>query len=189
MTILPARAPGWTAWLLLSLCMAPAIAADAPGAADLQAADIDVPRERLPAPTFTLKTLDGTRVRLADFRGRPLLMVHFWATFCKPCRKELPALDRLARDLGGNGLTVLAVAVDRGNPRVVGRFVRDHAIGLTVPLDPGGEVRTAYEIDALPTTYLIGPDGRFVGRAIGPRAWDSPRLRNAVIELTKEWHR
>ena len=84
------------------------------------------------------------------------------------------------------GAVVAGPQVRRGELAIVGRFVRDHNISLPVPLDPGGKVRAAYEIDALPTTYLVGPDGRFVGRAIGPRAWDSAALRRLLIELMKD---
>jgi len=121
-------------------------------------------------------------------RNRPraeLVLLHFWATFCKPCREELPALDRLSREFAGKGFAVLAIAVDRDDPQAVEHFVREHTIRLTVPLDPGGEVRKKYEIDALPTSYLIGPDGRFVGRVVGAHDWISPEFRALVDELTR----
>lgn len=170
--------------LSLALCFpGPAAGAAAP-AAQMQALHIDAPRERLPAPAFALPSLDGNRIRLQDYRGQ-LVLLHFWATFCKPCREELPALDRLSREFADKGFAVLAIAVDRDDPQAVEDFVREQAIRLTVPLDPGGEVRKKYEIDALPTSYLIGPDGRFVGRVVGERDWTSPEFRALIGELTR----
>lgn len=172
------------ATLSLALCFP----APAPGAASLaaqmQALHIDTPRERLPAPAFALTSLDGKTIRLQNYRDQ-LVLLHFWATFCKPCREELPALDRLSREFAGKGFAVLAIAVDRDHPQAVEDFVREHAVRLTVPLDPGGEVRKKYEIDALPTSYLIGPDGRFVGRVMGERDWTSPAFKALIGELTR----
>lgn len=171
------------ATLSLAICFPAPAPAAAPLAAQLQALHIDAPRERLPAPDFALPLLDGKTIRLQDYHGQ-LVLLHFWATFCKPCREELPALDRLSREFPGKGFAVLAIAVDRDHPQGVEHFVREHAIRLTVPLDPGGEVRKKYEIDALPTSYLIGPDGRFVGRVVGERDWTSPEFRTLIDELT-----
>ncbi len=169
--------------LSLTLCFPGPAAEAAPLAAQLQALHIDAPHERLPAPAFALPSLDGKTIRLQDYHGQ-LVVLHFWATFCKPCREELPALDRLSREFTGKGFAVLAIAVDRDHPQAVEHFVREHAIRLTVPLDPGGEVRKKYEIDALPTSYLIGPDGRFVGRVVGERDWTSPGFKALIDELT-----
>jgi thiol-disulfide isomerase/thioredoxin len=170
------------ATLLLTLCLAPGVPADTALEVQMRDLHIETPRERLPAPGFELLTLDGETVRLGAYRGR-LVLLHFWATFCEPCRKELPALDRLAGKLGADSPVILAIAVDRDRPRQVAKFVREHALKLTVPLDPDGKVRTSYEIDALPTTYLIAPDGRFVGRAVGERPWDSPQFRQLISGL------
>jgi len=173
------------ATLLLALCLAPPVPADTALEAQMHALHIETPRERLPAPGFELASLDGTTIDLGRYRGQ-LVLLHFWATFCEPCRKELPALDRLARHLGVDSPAILAVAVDRDRPQQVKQFVREHAIDLRIPLDPDGEVRNSYEIDALPTTYLIGPDGRFVGRAVGERQWDSPEFQQLIGTLTKQ---
>jgi peroxiredoxin len=170
------------ATLSLALCFPAPTPGAASLAAQMRALHIDTPRERLPAPAFALASLDGKTVRLQDYRGQ-LVALHFWATFCKPCRKELPALDQLSREFADRGFAVLAIAVDRDHPQAVENFVREHAIRLTVPLDPGGEVRKQYEIDALPTSYLIGPDGRFVGRVVGERDWTSPAFKALIGEL------
>lgn len=166
--------------LLLALCL--------PASAEslheqMRALDIDIPRERLAAPLFELPALDSSSVRLADYRGR-LVLIHFWATFCASCRDEMPALATLAGRFADSGLVVLAVAVDRGNRSGVAEFARRYGQRLTVPLDADGEVRKRYEIEALPTTYLVGRDGRFLGRSIGARHWDSAPFAALVEQLT-----
>jgi peroxiredoxin len=169
----------------LMLCLAaqlPGLASAATLAEQMALLQIDVPRERLPAPEFELQSLDGKLIRLEDFRGS-LVLLNFWATFCKPCRDEMPAMAALFRRFRDQGLVVLAVAVDRGNRRAVDAFVKRHSIEFPVPLDPEGSARKRYEIDALPTSYLIGRDGRFVGRAIGEKQWDSPEIKQLIHGL------
>jgi len=151
----------------------------------LQALQLDIPRQRLPAPDFALRDLSGRTVRLNDYKGQ-LILLNFWATFCKPCRDEMPALAALAHDFRAQGLAVLAVAVDRGNRNSVQQFVSEHDINFDVPLDPDGQVRNDYEIDALPTSYLIGKDGRFIARALGDRHWDNTAFRSLIGALLTE---
>lgn len=143
-------------------------------------ADITRPRVRLPAPDFRLRDLAGNPVSLADFAGRPVLL-NFWATFCAPCREEMPALQALWRDYRGRGLIILAIVTDRGNMDTVRHYIHQGGFDFPVLPDPAGNVRRRYEVRALPTSYLIGTDGRFLGRVIGARQWNNPAWR-ALIE-------
>lgn len=171
---------------MLALLLATALPASAATLDEqMQALGIDAPRERLPAPLFDLPALDDSRVRLQDYRGR-LVLLHFWATFCEPCREEMPALAALAESPGEQEVVVLAIAVDRGNRRGVAKFADRYAPRLMVPLDADGDVRARYEIEALPTTYLIGRDGRFVGRSIGERNWTDPAFRKLFERLANQ---
>ncbi|WP_455235469.1 TlpA disulfide reductase family protein [Thiogranum longum] len=172
------------AGLLLGVGLCAAALADATTTMDeqLRAMQIDVPRERLPAPAFELENVDGGRIGLQDYRGS-LVLLNFWATFCKPCRDEMPAMQALSKEFSDRGLVVLAIAADRGNKKAVEVFVREHGIDFPVPLDPDGLVRKQYEIDALPTSYLIGRDGRFVGRAVGERQWHSEQSKSLILKL------
>jgi peroxiredoxin len=95
----------------------------------------------------------------------------------------MPAITALERDFAEKGLAVLAVAVDRGNPKAVQKFIQQYSIGFDVPLDPDGSVRKDYEIEALPTSYLIGKDGRFITRAVGDRPWNSSGFRSLIEAL------
>lgn len=94
----------------------------------------------------------------------------------------MPALNTLWRRYRDRGLTVLAVAADRGNRGGIGAFISRLNVKFPVLLDPDGRLRRRYEVTALPYTYIIGRDGRFIGRLLGARHWDSPRARR-LIEL------
>jgi peroxiredoxin len=127
----------------------------------------------LRAPGFTLPDLNGGMVSLGDLAGR-LVVVNFWATWCRPCIHEMPTLDRLAKRLGGQGLSVLAVSMDTLPAARVADFVEGYGWTMPVLLDTLSEVADAYAVRVVPTTYLIAPDGAIVGRSFGPREWDSP---------------
>lgn len=140
------------------------------------------PEIGLPAPGFELQRLDGGTAGIADFKGR-LVLLNFWATWCKPCREEMPALQSLWRRYRARGLTVLAVAADRGNRDGIADFVSRLHADFPVLLDPDGKVRIRYEVTGLPFTYIIGRDGRFIGRVVGARDWDGPRVRELIKAL------
>jgi thiol-disulfide isomerase/thioredoxin len=110
---------------------------------------------------------------LARFRGS-VTLVNFWATWCVPCVKEMPSLDRLAARLGPEGLTVLPISQDR-DPAVIQPFyVARHLTALGRWHDPGGALAQAFAVPGLPTTFLLDRDGRVVGLLLGPAEWDSP---------------
>jgi len=151
-------------------------------------AGIDLPRERVEAPAFgeaPLVDTGGAEARLSDFRGQ-VVLVNFWATWCAPCREEMPSMERLYRRLGDRGLVVVAVSVDRGRAeKRVRQFAEKYGISFPVLLDANGEAADTYRVAALPTSYIIGRDGFLLGRAIGGREWDSPevvRLFESILE-------
>lgn len=151
----------------------------------LKALRITVPQQRLPAPNFTLSELAGQTLHLSDYRGKVVLL-NFWASFCAPCLEEMPALETLWQDYREQGFVVLAVAADRGSIDPVRRFVETGNYSFPIPLDPDGNVRKQYEVVALPTTYLIGRDGRFAGRVLGAREWNSEQGRLLVQGLLQQ---
>lgn len=128
--------------------------------------------KQIPATAFI--DADGTEKSLADLRGQGLI-VNFWATWCAPCVKEMPALDRLAEVAGPRGLRVLALSADREGASVVRRFYDVNRIGhLPVALDKMSRVARAIGVDGLPTTVLYDSEGREIGRVIGVAEWDTP---------------
>ncbi len=136
------------------------------------------------APDFTLPDLDGTPIALGDRRGQVVLL-NFWATWCKPCEEEMPAMERLYKDLAPEGFELLAVSVDDGQEEVLA--FRDR-MELTFPIlfDPDKEAASRYQSFRYPETFLIDRDGLLVARYIGPREWDEPAYRGRIERLVRE---
>ena len=115
-------------------------------------------------------------VALSDFRGRTVLL-NLWATWCPPCVDEMPMLDALQATLGGPGFEVVALSVDRGGVDPVRAFYERTGVRrLGVYVDPSAMALDELDAVGLPTTVLIDPEGREIGRLIGPAAWDSPEM-------------
>jgi cytochrome c biogenesis protein CcmG, thiol:disulfide interchange protein DsbE len=135
-------------------------------------------------PGFSAATVDGPALSLESLRSRVVLL-NVWATWCLECRAELPVLEALHRDYATRGLTVLALNFGE-EPGTVRQYARE--LGLTMPLllDPTGAVRKSYGVIGLPTSFLIGRDGRAVARAIGPREWGSAEARALIESLLME---
>lgn len=134
------------------------------------------------APGFTLDALSGDRpVRLEDLRGR-VVLVNFWATWCKPCEDEMPSMERLHRKLEGQPFDLLAVSVD-DDAAAVAAFVEK--LGLTMPilLDPSKKVASSYQAYRFPESVLIDAEGRVAGRFVGPREWDSDTYVGSIQAL------
>jgi len=137
-------------------------------------------------PAVSLVDGDGAAAALADYRGRGLV-VNFWATWCAPCVREMPALDRLASQLGGDGIAVLALSGDHGGANAVRSFYGANGIrNLPILLDAGLRGARALKIDGLPTTVLVDAGGREVGRLVGPADWDSAEALALVRDCLTE---
>jgi thiol-disulfide isomerase/thioredoxin len=134
-----------------------------------------------PVPELTFFDADRKEVTLADFRGK-VVVLNLWATWCAPCRREMPSLDRLQAKHGGEGLEVIALSLDRGDIAKVRAFFDELAIShLAVYQDPKGRAPRAQAPPRLPTTGVIDRAGQEVGRLLGPAEWDSAEAL-AVIE-------
>jgi peroxiredoxin len=151
-------------------------------AGPLEDMGVITPKDRMPAPGFSLPSLHGGEQRLADLKGKVVLL-HFWATWCAPCRKEMPELHTIWDDYREQGLELVCVNVDRGNRKGVESFMQDIGLRFHTLLDAEGAVRNDYEVRALPTTYIIGRDGKFVGRIVGERDWGGTSAEELVQRL------
>ena len=140
--------------------------------------------ERVAAPEFDLAEPSGQRIRLSDFRGKPLI-VNFWATWCPPCRAEMPSLQRAWEQLEQEGIGVVAINVGE-DAKAIGQFMATS--GLTFPLlmDRDSRVRRAWAVQGLPMTFVVDPKGRTVYRVVGDREWDDPALLNLVRGLKED---
>ena len=133
------------------------------------------------APAFAAETLDGERASLALLRGRPVLL-NVWATWCHPCRQEIPALEQLHQAYGTRGLHVVGVSIDQGDQEQgIREFLQEYGASYAVWLDPDGEITTTYSTMGVPNTFLIGPDGTLLWKHVGPVTADNAELR-ALIE-------
>ncbi|OWK23972.1 redoxin [Rhizobium yanglingense] len=130
----------------------------------------DVPT---PVPDVRFTDGEGRPRALADFRGKVVLL-NVWATWCLPCRKEMPTLDRLQAALGGDGFEVVALSVDRQGSETVKAFYSEIGVrNLAVRVDASGQALSALAAVGLPTTILIDAEGRELGRLMGPAEWDA----------------
>ena len=130
-------------------------------------------------PPFSARTMDSRVLSLADLQGR-VVVLNFWASWCLECRPEMPVLERLHRDLRSRGLAVIGINT-REAPATAWRYANDLGLSFPVVLDLEGKINGLYGVVGLPSTFLIGRDGRAVALAVGPRDWESPQAR-AIIE-------
>jgi thiol-disulfide isomerase/thioredoxin len=129
----------------------------------------------IPAPDTSFNDPAGGPITLKRFQGRTVVL-NFWATWCAPCLKEMPALNRLQEQLGKNGVEVVTVAEDTNGLAVVKPFLaRQEYKQLKAYTDPSGKLARAFGVRGLPTTVLIDPQGLAVGAIEGPVEWDSPQ--------------
>jgi peroxiredoxin len=132
-------------------------------------------------PDFTVAGGDGKKISLKDFRGK-IVFLNFWASWCVPCREEMPAIQQLYDEFRDKDFVVLAVSVkDRKQDAL--DFAKELKLTYPVALDPEGQVGMLYGAWGLPTTYLIGKQGEGLARAWGPAEWHSPAARKLIREL------
>jgi cytochrome c biogenesis protein CcmG/thiol:disulfide interchange protein DsbE len=136
------------------------------------------------AANFTLKDLEGNPVSLASLRGK-IVFLNIWATWCAPCREEMPSIESLYEAFKGDrDFVVLAVSQDTdGN--AVRPFVEQNHLKFKVLLDPRNEVGERYDVSGIPETFIIGRDGRIVAHHVGPYDWANADIREALQELIK----
>jgi thiol-disulfide isomerase/thioredoxin len=179
-----ARGLGWfgTVALVLLLALSPVWAG---GAETIKLGEFIPLSPPQPAPQVAFTDADGRPASLADFAGKPAV-VNLWATWCQPCLKEMPSLERLQAKLAGK-LTVAAVSQDRLGGKLVNPFVVEQRLqGLKIYLDPKGDVARAFEARGLPTSIVLDRSGRVVGRVEGPAEWDSDKMIAVLQPLLDE---
>jgi thiol-disulfide isomerase/thioredoxin len=133
------------------------------------------------APDFHLLDSHGSPVALSSFRGRWVLL-NFWATWCEPCREEMPSMEQLGRQIGEQRLAVLAVN-QRENAALVNRFMRSLGLSFTTPMDTTGRVAGYYRVYGIPVSYLIDAEGQLIAMKSGPMDWNSSAVINVFQEL------
>jgi thiol-disulfide isomerase/thioredoxin len=176
-TRLQAGMAGLTAALLLLVLAATAVAEEG---LSHSFAPVDPPRS---VPDFSLPDMDGELHSLQDYRGK-VVLINFWATWCPPCRREMPALERLYNKLGDQAFAVLAVN-QWEDADLVFAYMGDLNVFPTFPIlfDPESKVSADFGVKGLPTSFLLDKQGRVVFRAVGGRAFDHPEVEQTIRSL------
>ena len=125
------------------------------------------------APNFTLKNLDGKEISLNQFRGKHVL-INFWATWCGPCKIEMPSLEALYERFKDKNFVLLAISNDMFGANIVKPFVKAHNINFPVLLDQRLKVSNTFGVVSLPTTFMIDPQGKIIGALFGAEDWATP---------------
>ena len=140
------------------------------------------------APDFTAVTLDSVprEKRLADYRGQ-VLKINVWATWCLPCRVEMPSIEALHKSYGPKGLKILAVSIDDpGTDSTIRAFVKQYGLTFEVLHDPKGKISDLYDIGGYPETFIVGKDGVIRKKLMQATDWNSPESRALVGRLLAE---
>ncbi len=149
---------------------------------NVSAADSD--NKPLKAPSFALLDLAGKTHRLQDYAGK-VMVINFWASWCVPCREELPSMNRAAQQMRGQPVAwfALNVAEDR---EAVTAFTADFPIDFTVLLDPGGQASQDWQVIGMPTTFVVDREGYVAHKIVGSHEWDDRRHLRLVLDLVDE---
>ncbi|HWM42111.1 MAG TPA: TlpA disulfide reductase family protein [Burkholderiales bacterium] len=134
-------------------------------------------------PALELADLQGTKHTLAGYRGK-VVLVNFWATWCEPCREEMPSIERLRASLEGRPFVVLAVNLAEPESRIR-KFLAAVPVGFPVLLDRDTQTSRAWQAKVLPATYIVGPEGRIRYRHVGELDWSRPEVRETILGLIK----
>lgn len=144
-------------------------------------AGIPLQRERRRPAALLLKTLDGVEVSLEQLKGK-VVFLNFWATWCPPCRAEMPSMEALYQKFRGGGLEVLACDVGE-NAGAVRQFIDKNNLSFPVLLDSSGSVSGHYGVQGIPATFIIDRGGMIILSTVGGRNWNSPAVQAAFEAL------
>lgn len=147
----------------------------------LSSLGFQTPTADLPAVDFSLKDLSGQEQNLGAYAGK-VVFLNFWATWCGPCRAEIPSMEELYLELGNEAFAIIAVNSQEAGTEVAG-FVENIGMSFPVLLDTDGRVGAAYSVRAIPTTYIIDPRGYILGRMVGTRDWFTSEIISLVRDL------
>jgi thiol-disulfide isomerase/thioredoxin len=171
---------------LAGVLLFPVVALSGPPTDPLESLRVQSFQESLPAPALSLNGLDGRPLHLGNLKGN-VVFLNFWATWCVPCRQEMPAMERLYREYRGRGLLIVAVNFQESKEKVQG-FLEELGLSFPTLLDPDGAAAHIFGVRGLPVSFLLSRDGRILWKAIGSRDWDTPDVRayfKKVLQTTR----
>ncbi len=134
------------------------------------------------APNFTFPALDGRIVELAHYRGK-VVFLNIWATWCPPCREEMPSVQTLYQELKGEDFEILAVSIDALGAKAVAPFMKKYKLGFPALLDTGASIQNLYGTTGVPETFIIDKKGIVVKKTLGARDWASSEMIHFLRDL------
>jgi peroxiredoxin len=137
------------------------------------------------APDFSLQDLNGKKFGLNQFKGK-VIFINFWATWCGPCKEEMPSMEVLHQQFKEKNFILLAVSVDYGGQKLVKEFINKYQYTFPVLIDPKCNTLDLFQVKGIPATFLIDKKGRMVGKAIGPRDWKNPEVFSLINLLIQK---
>ncbi len=144
-----------------------------------------MPEQTSKAADFTLNDIDGNQFTLSKLKGN-VVFLNFFATWCPPCRSEMPSIQELHKIMSGEKFMVVAVSVDKGGKDVVAPYIKDHGYAFKTLLDPDGSASAKYSVSSIPATFIIDKDGKIVRKVIGSRDWSDPKFIEIIRLLLKK---
>ncbi|MCD6527533.1 MAG: TlpA family protein disulfide reductase [Desulfuromonas sp.] len=134
------------------------------------------------AADFQLKDLHGQELTLSSLRGK-VVVLNFWATWCPPCREEMPSMEKLHHLMQGQPFVLLAVNIEENGPQAVRSFLQTHHVTFPILFDQSAEVRKRYGVSKYPETFIINPEGEIVEKVVGAMDWSQPRVLQYLKNL------
>jgi len=150
-----------------------------------QSLGFEVPKVRKVSPHFELNNIAGDTYSIQDIEDK-VSIIHFWATWCKPCREELPTLQSLWNELKKEDLHVFGIVSDKDDMESIKDFASKLELNFPILLDSEGKTHNSYLVEALPTTYIVGKDGKFLARIKGAMNWKDEGLMKHIQEIAKK---
>ena len=141
--------------------------------------------EGKPAPDFTLKDLAGNPVQLSTLKGK-VVLVNFWATWCPPCREEIPSMVKMNQAMQGKPFQLLAISIDEGGKDAVADFFKKGGVTLPALLDTDGAIAKRYGTTGVPETFVIDTKGVIMKKIVGGMDWSAPEVLAALEDLGKK---
>jgi thiol-disulfide isomerase/thioredoxin len=145
--------------------------------------DIKPIKDKRKLPNITLESLKGEKVELKSFKGK-VIFLNFWATWCGPCKEEMPSMEVLQQQFKDKDFLFLAISVDYEGAKPVRDFIAKQRYTFPVLIDQKGETLDLLDVKGIPTTFIIDRQGAMLGIAIGPRNWKSPEVIALLNQLT-----
>jgi peroxiredoxin len=153
-----------------------------PGGTSLWAADVQSEEGHF-APDFALKTLEGNTVRLSEFRGKKVVLINFWATWCPPCRLEMPTMQQIYAEYKAKGFEILAVNIEPDAQQEIRDFIKELRLTFPILLDPDMKITRKFRVIGLPVSILIDRQGIVRAKEVGYHDWTTKASRTQIEKL------